>query len=388
MADSIFELGNTFGIESPFGNWLKHTGSGTTQGSGPDLYVTRLEGPNMICAGAVYEYRITGFNRADFVLGEMVSKVKWGYSIDDKAIIPIHPRASSVIGKQEIRAQWQVPRSIKGTYLKMHAWIEDQEPPAATSADILAYPFLFHKYKEKGKNVAGTGIADDMCYGDGETVTDHFRYTRAEIESLGALMQLTLQFEIPALWAAFRAMVADLFSVGELERVALAMVARFEKNTGGEFSDPVLTKHIKQHPSTIRFIREIEEGIQEILIKSNGNPVLLLDTKRYVLISKKYNHPKFDTSSDTFAGGLTICWNDTWAYEVIIEQFDKINDSYFLKYRIDLYDHFGLDIADLSEHISRYALSGFRAWFALQHIHNFRPFIATATIANSITGRL
>lgn len=387
MADSIFELGDTFGIESPFGNWLKHSGGPPGQGTGTDLYVTRLNGPSIICPGAVYEYRITGFNRADFVLNEVVSKVKWGYSIDNKAIIPIHPRADGVIGKQEIRIQWQVPRSMKGTYLKMHAWIGNQEIAATTSAYILAYPFLFHKYREKGKNVAGTGIADDMCYGDGETVTDHFRYNRTEIESLGALMQLTLQFDIPTLWAAFRGMVANLFSVGELERVALAMVARFEKNTGGEFSDPVLTKHIMKHSSTVGFIQKVEDGIRRRLKESGGNPVILFNPTVH-RTPNDYGRPIFGTISDTFAGGLTICWNDTWAYEISIEQFDRINDDYLLTYKISLFDHFGLDITDLAGHPLHYSLAGFRAWFALQHIHSYRPFITTATIARSITGHL
>jgi hypothetical protein len=42
-----------------------------------------------------------------------------------------------------------------------------------------------------------------------------------------------------------------------------------------------------------------------------------------------------------FAGGLSICMNDTWAYEVILTKFNKTEKGYTGKYRVILYDHFG-----------------------------------------------
>lgn len=110
----------------------------------------------------------------------------------------------------------------------------------------------------------------------------------------------------------------------------------------------------------------IEDGIREKLKESGGNPVKLFDQTIH-LNSREYGRPIFGTVSDTLAGGLTICWNDTWAYEIHIEQFDRINDGYLLKYKINLFDHFGLDITDLSEHHDRYALAGFRAWLLAAH---------------------
>jgi hypothetical protein len=388
MSDSIFELGEQFGIASPFGNWLRPPGNSTAPGVGDELHVTRLKGPDAICAGAGYEYRIVGFNRTDFVLGEMVTKVKWGYSIDGKAITPIHPRAEGVVGKHEIRMKWRVPRSLEGEHLKMYAWFDGQDTKASTSAEVLAYPFMFHKYREKGRNEVNTAIADDVCYGDGVTRTDHFRYTRAEVESLGVAMQLTLSFSVQELWEQFRTMVASLFSIGELEPVALAMIARFEESSGAEFTHPVLTKYVLKHQSMIQFTKNVEEGIRRELTRSKGNPVGLLNSRTH-FNSNDYGRPQFSSMEDTFSGGLRICWNDTWAYEVQVERFDMVSGSeYLLKYRIALFDHFGLNLEDLSEHDEIYLLAGFRAWFALQHIHNHRPFIATVVSSRSITGRI
>lgn len=384
-SDSIFEFADVMGITSPLGNWLKPSGSGAQGALG--LRITQLKGPSMVCAGAIYEYRITGFDRINFVLSEVVREVKWGYSIDGSNVITrIFPRASGVIGKHEILMKWHISRSLKGKHLRVHAWFEGQDSPAVTSAEILGYPFLFHKYREKGRNEAGNRIANDMCYGDGVTRTDHFRYTRAEVEALGPEMQLTLMYSVSALWKEMRGMVTTL-SAGELERVAMAMVARFEESSGNDFSNTILTNNVKAHQSTIKFIDRITHGIRDIIIKSKGNPVNLLDNEIY-RDSEMYGRPQFSgLISDTIMGGLKICWNDTWAYEVHISKFDNINGAYFIQYRISLYDHFGLNIEDLSEHSSVYIQPGFRAWFALQHIHNFRPFIANVIIDDSITIR-
>jgi len=384
MADSIFEFGDKFDVRSPFGNWLLSTGSGTSQGEVGGVYVTGLKGPNVICSGGIYEYRIVGFNRTDFVLGEIISKVKWGYSIDGRSTVFISPRSESVAGRHEILMKWRVPRNVEGMHLKMYAWLPDQEIPVSTSSEIRVYPFLFHKYREKGRNAANNGIADDMCYGDGVSRTNHFRYTRAEVESLGLQMQITLLYNVSMLWASFRDMVASLFSIGELEKVALAMVARFKESSGDNFVNPVLTKYVLEHPDTIRFIGRVENGIRDKMKENRNDPAQLFDPRVYS-VSELYGRPQFNTLADTFMGGLTICWNDTWSYEVLIERVDVVNSSYHIKYRIILYDHFGLDFEDLSEDDIVYNLEGFRSWFALQHIHNFRPFIATVEVVRTIT---
>jgi hypothetical protein len=57
------------------------------------------------------------------------------------------------------------------------------------------------------------------------------------------------------------------------------------------------------------------------------------------------------------------------------EQFDFFSDGkkYQLKYKIILYDHFGLDIPDVES--GYYYIEGFLAWFVLQHHRSYKPFI-------------
>lgn len=91
------------------------------------------------------------------------------------------------------------------------------------------------------------------------------------------------------------------------------------------------------------------------------------------MIDAKWGHPRFNTFKDTFLGGLTICMNDTWAYEVLIVDKSVINNKWSITYKIKLYDHFGLDLPDVEKKYKYGA--GFRAWFVLQHVRNYKPFI-------------
>ena len=251
------------------------------------------------------------------------------------------------------------------------------------------FPFYLHRYKMKGINIAQTGIADDMCYGNGVDRTPHFAYTRDEIAALGFLMSISMVTTNEDLWQSLRTMVADLFSTGELETVALKMVDRFSRNRGGEFSDPVLTQEVTRHPSTVSFCKQVDINIQERLRQNKGdigkleNSTIPKPDARDI-----YKHPTFSTLRDTFAGGLTICINDTWAYEIFVTNFIWNSElEYTVSYKVVLYDHFGLDIPDLRVK-SYYALPGFRAWFVLQHFRNFRPFVTRVAFDKTLTGNV
>jgi len=71
---------------------------------------------------------------------------------------------------------------------------------------------------------------------------------------------------------------------------------------------------------------------------------------------------------------MTISVDDTSAYQVYIDDFVLINDNTFnCKLRIEIYDHYGLDTADV-EKIYGFG-AGFRAWYVLQHVRGYKPFL-------------
>lgn len=99
-----------------------------------------------------------------------------------------------------------------------------------------------------------------------------------------------------------------------------------------------------------------------------------------------------NTTSDKF-WGPTIAINDTWAYDVDIQNYTPSADgTYTAELRVILYDHFGLDVPDLDISLWKpfkpYGLAGlFRAWFILQHVRGYRPFITVIDTIHPIEGR-
>lgn len=393
--NSIFDLADKFDFESPFkDDWtkvdFKNFGKEKEIGSGT-IFVTQIEGPTTVCEGGFFEYKIIKFNREDFKIRDILSKLKWGYSIDDNSTIVNIITPSKITGKMEVSLKWKIPKTRSGEFIRVYAWLVTPTKSVSTSANILKYPFLFDKFKEKGLNREGTRIADDMCYGNGLTVTPYFRYTKEEIENLGTIMKnVTMKAPIRNLWLDMDRMVSDLFSFGELKQVALKMVDHFKQNKGLEFSNSILNRYVMQHTSTKEFCKRIEIGIQEKIKDSKGDISKIFNNTVYFdddIERGRYGRPQFSTTLDTIQG-LRIMINDTWAYEVFISDFNS-NDgvNYSLRYKVIIYDHFGLDYPDLQNQ-TYYLLAGFRSWFVLQHYHSFKPFITKMEFDKSLKGNI
>jgi hypothetical protein len=289
----------------------------------------------------------------------------------------------------------------------------------------ISFPFYFDRYKLKGLNQDMTAIADDVCYGDGKTVTDHFRYTKEMMEK--ATIPKTIEEAIPfsdkttfkeievnifdpsilnetdesKLWTNLENLVRNTsvnkLLADDLQAVVLAMVQRFRNKEGGEFSDERLTRAVREHRSTIEFCKRLEDEMKKLLVASKGFVIRLYDNTIY-RSSKRHGKPVFGSSlwhpvesfTNTF-GGLRITLNDTWAYEVFITHYElNTIGEYNLQYQVNLYDHFGLDLPDI-EKFYNYPMKagiGFQSWFVLQHLWNYPPFITHIQFTKSIQGKI
>ncbi|MFS4471301.1 DUF3289 family protein [Chryseobacterium sp. T20] len=243
-------------------------------------------------------------------------------------------------------------------------------------------PLYIDRFKIKGKDRKGVNMADDMCYGLGVSNQYPSRYTLQDVESKGIWIKSEIRDKTDEeLWTGFKRMVGTLFSVGELETVAFDMIEKFKRSEGGEYTNPILTKHVLAHPSNQRFCLSMEDEIADRIKKNHGSIASIEDDEIHFTDDevgkfgrRGWGHPQFSTMKDTFMGGLTICMNDTWAYEVKLTKFNKSgNGTYDATYKVVLYDHFGLDMPDIEK--KYYYLLGFRYWFILQHIRGYQPFI-------------
>lgn len=89
-------------------------------------------------------------------------------------------------------------------------------------------------------------------------------------------------------------------------------------------------------------------------------------------------------------GGLTFIMNDVWSYTAELTEYQTTKAGnvtfYSGKYRVTLYDHFGLDRPDVEKKFVY--LAGFRSWFVLQHLTTFacKPFITKVVVEYPFSG--
>jgi hypothetical protein len=178
-------------------------------------------------------------------------------------------------------------------------------------------------------------------------------------------------------------MATDLFAIGELEQNIIAMIAKFKSNSGGTYSNPLLTKHVRDHDSTKRFVNNRINDINRVIKKYNGDVNKIIPNIDIVIKER----PRYGTRKDIIMG-LTIAINDTWASKVELIEYNLNGRSYSGKIKITLYDHFGLDQPDVDKKFG--LLAGFRSWFILQHLDRFayKHFIKVIYLEYQKTGKI
>lgn len=226
------------------------------------------------------------------------------------------------------------------------------------------------------KNADGTE-ADDIKCGD---------YTEESIRNIRlTFAEASLDLETVStktLFSKFRKMASTFFATGDLEENINAMIDKFESNSGGEYSNPILTRAVREHDSTKKFEQQIRNKLSMELNKYRG------DMNKLEKSICLYERPAFNTIKD-YPCGLKIAINDTWAYEVKIIEYNLSDRCYKGKFSLILYDHFGLDEPDIKDKFPG-VLPGFIAWFILQHLDRFsyQPFVTKIELEYSFEGRL
>lgn len=357
------------------------------QPEGPEsreLLVTAMEGPDKVEIGRTYTYVARSFSRTP--VGGELQAVKWAYKVDDGPL-QYFPNPGVVIGSIVRKNIIIAGNLFDDEKLTVYAYLQSPSVNVESEIDTIDLPFIMDRFKAPGQKADGV-MADDMGYGDGVNMdTGHAVYSEDDIKSVGLAMRTDMLF-LPEsyLWSSFRLMSTLFFSVGELQGVILKMIAKFQSNSGGEFSDDVLTRHVVEHQSTKDFVAGITEVITSTIRREQGNISSLKNETIEWTTKRSYGKPVFNTKADKFAGGLTICINDVWAYEVSITEYEVGATNFSGKFKVTLFDQFGLDKPDVDK-VYGY-LQGFRSWFLLQHHNNYKPFITIIEFENSFEGTL
>ncbi len=189
-------------------------------------------------------------------------------------------------------------------------------------------------------------------------------------------------------------MCIHMFATGELEVVILDMIDRFMSGSGLPYRNSVLTQKAYAHNSTQNYIEKVEEQIGILLNTYEGNISALAyeaDSRESNLLvqalqANNVYQPVYNTWLDK-TNGLTICIDGLWGNKIEVISYSINDNSYSYTLRYTLYDHFGLDQADVEEYGY---LDGFRSWYILQHYSGYnsayRPFLTMIEFDVTVTG--
>lgn len=109
--------------------------------------------------------------------------------------------------------------------------------------------------------------------------------------------------------------------------------------------------------------------LRYVVSNRDSNPLVEL------MRNNEINQPVYNTANDKITG-LTICIDGLWGNQIEVKSYSQSGNSYSGVLSFTLYDHFGLDAAD----VEKYGfLAGFRSWYILQHNKeyngSYKPFV-------------
>lgn len=244
---------------------------------------------------------------------------------------------------------------------------------------------LLYQSDRKTRWTSKGEIAEDLTYND-KSLSELYllnnkigdianNMTKDELAVNKAIYNFTLLF--------------DIFSINADARMKMViddMLNHFRYGKGEDYINSDLSSIVVAHPSSQRFIQKNYCNIINWLIDYNGDlDIILMGSRKKAF--EDVGTPKYKQLAD-YLNGLKICIDDTWGVSVEIYdyKFDEKKFSGTIRYTI--YDHFGLDSADVSQDKTTTKFNfgniygevdGFASWYVLQHYYSwtdeFVPFV-------------
>ncbi|WPV64794.1 DUF3289 family protein [Chitinophaga sp. LS1] len=395
--------------------------------AGTTIKVLKVEGPKSVVNGNTYEFKATSFSEQ--VPDNQLRLVSWAFSFDGGKTITPFKTGTTRVEKGIAYKSITVDGNTIDKEVSVYAFFRKPDTKVVATTKIIYLPLVVDVYRTPGLNEDGTDIANDMAFGKGVAkrpvytkgevdayknsyVNDGFDaqkdakfanaasgttysaiYNQQQILDTGYLMQLSnASSNDDDLFLDFRIMV-ETMARGDLNDNIKAMINKFQKNEGGVYENAKLTAAAQANPSTQRFCTGIEDEMAERIKKAGGELITMEDKKVYAgtesgyKTSHPYGHPSYPYSRDyNLVKGLTIAVNDVWSYKVTLLSFKQTGDTYKARYEVQLWDHFGLDLPDMEKFYSWGA--GFRAWFLLQHLRGYKPFLTKMQFTKEFSGNI
>ena len=325
----------------------------------PSPLVTSVKGEETALPTHTVKYTVTGYNLATIGASDR-ERVKWLVRVDGRDEL-LSQRGETL--ELTIKPEWTGKDVTVMPYLRK----PNEEVSVKTTVERFPKSILFARsMKRPGKTLTGETAEDMLCADK----------TPEEVRRMHRLFGLQLKASDKELFADMY-MLAGMGSLSGGGELLTTLIGHFKGSTGTPFSNAYMDQKLKEHPSFHTFVYQKGEGVLDNLIKQlrkilgNINKIYIL--QKGEIISDR---TKFNTLKDKL-NGMTLAVDDTSAYEVYVDDYKLTAPNTFnCNLRIIVYDNYGLDAADIAKYGT---IAGFRAWYVLQHVRGYKPFLTKMT---------
>lgn len=325
----------------------------------PSPLVTSVKGEETALPTHTVKYSVTGYNLATIGASDR-ERVKWLVRVDGRDEQPSQ-RGETL--ELTIKPEWTGKEITVMPYLRK----PNEEVSVKTTVERFPKSILFARsMKRPGKTLTGETAEDMLCADK----------TPEEVRRMHRLFGLQLKASDKELFADMH-MLAGIGSLSGGGELLTALIGHFKGSTGTPFSNAYMDQKLKEHPSFHTFVYQKDKGVLDNL--KDRLKKVLGNIKRIQLLQKNEiisDRTKFNTLKDKL-NGMTLAVDDTSAYEVYVDDYKLTAPNTFsCNLRIIVYDNYGLDAEDVAKYGT---MAGFRAWYVLQHVRGYKPFLTKMT---------
>lgn len=325
----------------------------------PSLLVTSVKGEETALPTHTVKYTVTGYNLATIGASDR-ERVKWLVRVDGRDEL-LSQRGETL--ELTIKPEWTGKDVTVMPYLRK----PNEEVSVKTTVERFPKSILFARsMKRPGKTLTGETAEDMLCADK----------TPEEVRRMHRLFGLQLKASDKELFADMY-MLAGMGSLSGGGELLTALIGHFKDSTGTPFSNAYMDQKLKEHPSFHTFVYQKDKGVLDNLKKQLKK--VLGNIKRVKLLQEgeiRSDRTKFNTLKDKL-NGMTLAVDDTSAYEVYVDDYKLTAPNTFsCNLRIIVYDNYGLDAEDVAKYGT---IAGFRAWYVLQHVRGYKPFLTKMT---------
>ncbi len=172
-----------------------------------------------------------------------------------------------------------------------------------------------------------------------------------------------------------------------LKKMVSGFINHFLSDKGTDYSSDILNKKAAAHQSTKNFKNHVSVAFQKEIDKKEFKDDGSFKLTELNSIPRYQNIGTLGYGTGDEDNGLAITVNAIWTYSLKIVSYKEVEGKYTAELALVMYDTYGLDPLDITDHVYADVYLGFTAWYVLQWGRGYSSFTTVITIPNfTVTG--